>query len=99
MKSCATSRIKKLRLTKDYVRCNLSQVISRKLYNKLAAGMTTGFSPPPMPDDTLDMSAILDDSGEAEDGLTRWLGEKEAKGRTAMSAHRILLPMEDDIRP
>ena len=52
-----------------------------------------------MPDDTLELSALLDDSGGAEDGYARWMGEKEAKGRTAMSAHRILLPMEDDIRP
>ena len=52
-----------------------------------------------MPDDTLELSALLDDSGGAEDGYARWMGEREAKGRTAMSAHRILLPMEDDIRP
>ena len=52
-----------------------------------------------MPDDTLELSAILDDSGQAEDGWARWLGETGTKGRTAMSAQRVLLPTEDDIRP
>ena len=75
------------------------QVFSRSLLEELAAGMTTGFSPPTMPDDSLALSAILDDSGLAEDGLMGWLGEPGVKGRTAMSAHRVLLPVEDDIRP
>ena len=61
--------------------------------------MTTGFSPPPMPDDTLQLSGILDDSGLADDGPWRWLGEDGVKGRTAMSAQRMLIPMVDDLQP
>ena len=52
-----------------------------------------------MPDDTLQLSGILDDSGLADDGPWRWLGEDGVQGRTAMSAHRMLLPMDDDIQP
>ena len=55
--------------------------------------MTTGFSPPPMPDDTLDLSAIPDDSAEAEDGWAKWLGEKPRGGRTAIAVVRPLSQM------
>ena len=61
--------------------------------------MTIGFSPPPMPDDTPQLSGILDDSGLADDGPWRWLVEDGVKGRIAMSAHRMPIPMDDDIQP
>ena len=61
--------------------------------------MTIGFSPPHMPGDTPQLSGILDDSGLADDGPWRWPGEDGVKGRTTMSAHRMLIPMEDDIQP
>ena len=47
--------------------------------------MTTGFSPSAMPD-SLDLSAILDDSRVAEDGWAQWLGEDEAKRKMANAA-------------